>query len=250
VRQRIALGVVEICRPPDRQQLREPQNFNAQVVSETSEEGLVEQQRPQLASRKPAISQPRSNAVFVERDVEYVRPEALQERVLVNFFSGPDGNVGRAVKKNGAVRRFKRHAQYPVRGRALAGFGNAPDTVELVVAVKRQAVIKARQQRLALRLDRLDTLADELLFLGFELGEREPGMLQWLTDHSGRQGIGSSSNFRTFGHLGQLSVSVRPPSPEVLTRLTQMAASAHKKTATAATSAASPNRFAGPVAWA
>jgi hypothetical protein len=95
--------------------------------------------------------------------------------VLADAFGVEHRDVGGAVEERRLLFRVDREAELPARARVGAVLAHIPAAIELVVAVDREATLEADQQRLAARLDGIDALARELLFVALQVrvGEGE-----------------------------------------------------------------------------
>ncbi len=117
------------------------------------------------------------------------------QRIRVEQF-----NVGGAVEQNRFARRRQPHPQLTCGVKFGVGFDDAPDAVELVVAVERQAIAEVRQQRLSARLNRLHLLANQGRFVGFQLRKCKPRLCQRLPHNRDFKFIRHTADFRSFRH--------------------------------------------------
>src|SRR5210317_2026101 len=126
---------LEIRRPPRRMDTRNKQNFGAQVISETGDERLVDEQRSRCAPRETPAFESLPHFIRVQARVHYIGTESLKERMLGELLVCKNVDIRRAVQQCAMRRRMEFDAQLPVCLRHTRSLHRVPATVQLVVTV-------------------------------------------------------------------------------------------------------------------
>lgn len=206
------LDRVQVARTRGRVQAGIEQHFRAQVVAHAGQEALVQQQGAQRAAAEPRRLQARSDRIDIQRGIEHVGAEALQEGMRGDVVAAPQLDVGCRIQQDRRVRGFQRDAQAARGVRPLAWLHDLPHAVQLVVGVQRPAAVEGGQQRFAARGDGKDAAADQFTLVAFQPRECELRVQHALPGHRRGQAVGGATDFRAFWHwLRSTACGRRPP---------------------------------------
>jgi hypothetical protein len=176
------------------------EDFRSEIVAQAGNEGLVEKQRPELASAESRLGDTLSELFGSGRFSQKIGTESTQVRVTALVLLIQHLDFRGRVEQRVAFAAAHSKPEQPVGTRHPSDAADVPAAIELIVAVDAETAGEAGQHRFTAGRNLDDAPSRQDRLESFEFIEREKHLSSRLAGDGSRNPVGCTANFRTFWH--------------------------------------------------